>query len=105
MAADITGVLLASLIAALGIFIIPARRKTAKKDMHQKVTELREQLSQILRTQFEQEIERSLHRINEAISPYTRFIRAERQKLEQAQQEVDQVKTNLVQLKTQIEEI
>lgn len=105
MAADVTGVLLASLIAALGIFIIPARRKTAKKDMHQKVSELREQLSQILRTQFEQEIERSLHRINEAISPYTRFIRAERQKLEQAQQEVDQVKTNLVQLKTQIEEI
>ena len=48
MAADITGVLLASLIAALGIFIIPARRKTAKKDMHEKVSELREQLSQIL---------------------------------------------------------
>ncbi len=105
MAADITGVLLASLIAALGIFIIPARRKTAKKDMHEKVSELREQLSHILRTQFEQEIERSLHRINDAISPYTRFIRAERQKLEHAQHEVDQVKTNLVQLKTQIEEI
>lgn len=103
MAADVTGVLLASLIAALGIFIIPARRKTAKKDMHEKVGELREQLSQILRTQFEQEIERSLQRINEAISPYTRFVRAERDKLTGSQQEIDQVKTNLVQIKTQIE--
>jgi hypothetical protein len=105
MAADVTGVLLASLIAALGIFIIPARRKTAKKDMHQKVSDLREQLSAILRTQFEEEIERSMQRINAAISPYTRFIRAERQKLDNAQQEIEQVKTNLVHLKTRIEEI
>lgn len=105
MAADVTGVLLASLIAALGIFIIPARRKTAKRDMHQKVAELRENLSNILRTQFEQEINRSLQRINEAISPYTRFIRSERQKLMDAQNEIDQVKTNLAQLKTRIDEI
>lgn len=105
MAADVTGVLLASLIAALGIFIIPARRKTAKRDMHEKVAELRQNLSKILRTQFEQEINRSLQRINEAISPYTRFIRAERQKLEDAQNEIDQVQTNLVGLKRRIEEI
>lgn len=105
MAADITGVLLASLIAALGIFIIPARRKTAKRDMHEKVAELRKQLSSILRSQFEQEIERSMQRINDAISPYTRFIRAERQNLTDAQKEIDQVKINLVQLKTKIEEI
>ncbi len=104
MAADVTGVLLASLIAALGIFIIPARRKTAKRDMHEKVAELRQNLSNILRTQFEQEINRSLQRINEAISPYTRFIRAERQKLEGAQNEIDQVQKNLVQLKRRIEE-
>jgi small GTP-binding protein len=105
MAADVTGVLLASLIAALGIFIIPARRKTAKKDMHQKVADLREQLSAILRTQFEEEIERSLQRINAAISPYTRFVRAERQKLLNAQEEIEQVKTNLIHLRSKIDEI
>jgi hypothetical protein len=33
-------------------------------------------------TQFEQEMERSLHRLEEAIAPYTRFVRAERGKLE-----------------------
>lgn len=104
-AVDVTGVLLASLVAVLGIFIIPARRKNAKNDLHQKVTELRESLSSILRTQFEKEIERSLHRINEAISPYTRFVRAERQKLLNSQDEITEVKTSLVQIKTQIEEL
>jgi hypothetical protein len=34
-------------------------------------------------TQFEREMERSLHRLEEAIAPYTRFVRAERDKLEQ----------------------
>lgn len=105
MAADVTGVLLASLIAALGIFIIPARRKSAKRDLHEKIAELRVELTRILRSQFEQEIQRSLQRINEAISPYTRFIRSERQKLTDAQQELDQIKANLVQLKVKIEEI
>ncbi len=105
MSADITGILLASLVAALGIFIIPARRKTAKKDLHQKISDLREKLSHILHIQFDQEINRSLQRINEAISPYTRFIRSERQKLADAQNKLDQVKTTLVQLKTKIDEI
>jgi len=33
--------------------------------------------------QFEREMEHSLHRLEEAIAPYTRFVRAEREKLEQ----------------------
>jgi len=36
-------------------------------------------------TQFEQEMERSLHRLGEAIAPYTRFVRAERGKLERVE--------------------
>ncbi len=105
MAADVTGILLASAVAVLGIFIIPAKRRSAKNEMHKKVADLRQQLANSLRSQFEQEINRSLQRINEAISPYTRFVRAERDKLLGAQKEMDQVKTALVQLKTQIEEI
>ena len=37
MAADVTGVLLASLLAALGLFIIPARRRIAKNEMREKI--------------------------------------------------------------------
>lgn len=78
VAADVTGILLASLVAALGLFVIPARRKKAKKEMRSKVSKMREQLIQALRTHFEAEINRSLQNIQETIAPYTRFVRSER---------------------------
>lgn len=102
-AADITGVLLASLLAALGIFIIPAKRKAAKAEMRTKVMALREQLTNALRTQFEKEIERSLSRINEAIAPYTRFVRAERDKLSTAQSEFEWFKGEINRIKQAID--
>ncbi len=45
VAADVTGILLASFIAALGLFVIPARRKLAKNEMRAKINALRDQLS------------------------------------------------------------
>ncbi len=78
--ADVTGILLASLVAALGLFVIPARRKKAKKEMRSKVSEMREQLIGALRIHFEAEISRSLQNIHETIAPYTRFVRSERDK-------------------------
>jgi len=103
VAADVTGILLASLIAAVGLFVIPARRRQAKTEMQTKVNEMRENLSTSLRNQFTREIERSLHDINEAISPYTRFVRAERTKLQDTQERLEKIKTEIVQLKTRID--
>jgi len=105
VAADVTGILMASLIAALGLFIIPARRKTAKNELRQKVAELRDSLVRSLRSQFEREIERSLNRINEAIAPYTRFVRAERGKLTEMQTSLSGVKSELERLKAEVEEL
>lgn len=102
-AADVTGILLASLIAAVGLFIIPAKRRQAKASMHTKITELRESLSSSLRTQFEREIERSTQSINEAISPYTRFVRAEHGKLTDTRQILTNIQTELERLKDRIE--
>ena len=104
-AADVTGILMAGAIAALGLFIIPARRRAAKAEMKQKVSDLREQLAQALRAQFEHEIERSLQQIQEAIAPYTRFVRSERNKLSEAQSSLEEMKTELENLKVRIEDI
>jgi hypothetical protein len=105
MAADVTGILLASLLAVVGLFIIPAQRRKAKSELRNKVAGLREQLTQTLRGQFQREIERSLQRINEAIAPYARFVRAERSKLLDAQGGFESIKKNLFQLKKSIEEL
>ena len=103
-AADVTGVLLASLMAALGFFVIPARRRQAKAEMRLKIGAMREQLVRSLRAQFESEIERSLQRIHEAIAPYTRFVRAEQSKLQETQVELERIQNGFIRLKTAIEE-
>jgi small GTP-binding protein len=103
VAADVTGVLLASVIAALGLFVIPARRRQAKAEMNTKVTELRDTLAKSLREQFQREIDRSVHDINDAIAPYTRFVRAERTKLQEIQQKLEGIRTEMERLKARIE--
>ncbi len=104
-AADVTGILLASLVAALGFFIIPARRKHAKEDMRQKIGELREQLVHSLKAQFDQELERSLQRIQDAIAPYTRFVRAERAKLTTTRSEFDEIQKALTRLEAKVNDL
>jgi small GTP-binding protein len=102
---DVTGVLLASLVATLGLFVIPAKRRQAKADMRQKIADLREQLMRALRTQFERELQRSVGKINDAVAPYTRFVRAEQGKLDHIQVELDRIRTGLESLRVRIEAI
>jgi hypothetical protein len=102
-AADITGILVASLIAALGLFVIPARRRQAKTEMNAKITELREDLSSSLLSQLQREIDRSAEDIQQAIGPYTRFVRAEREKLEETRNRLLEIQTGLEQIKIRIE--
>jgi len=104
-AADATGILIASLIALLGFIIIPARKRQAKAEMRAKIAAMREQLLHALRTQFEREIERSLQNINEAMAPYTRFVRAEQGKLVETQAELSRIKNGLEGLKVKVDEI
>ena len=76
-AADITGILMASLVAMLGFLVIPARRRKAKAEMKQKMTVLREHLSRALRTEFEQAQARGTERLEKSVEPYRRFVRSE----------------------------
>ena len=76
-AADVTGIVMASVIAALGFLVIPAKRKKARAEMQAKLTELRARLATALRSEFERAQEQSAVRIGQAVDPYSRFVRAE----------------------------
>jgi small GTP-binding protein len=76
-AADVTGIVAASVIAAVGFLVIPARRRKAKAEMQEKVSALRERLATALRSEFERAQEQSAARIGRAVEPYSRFVRAE----------------------------
>lgn len=102
---DVTGILIASLVAALGLFVIPGKRRKAKAEMAEKIEDLRNKLSKSLHDQFEREIERSIKDINEAIAPYTRFVRAERSKLEDTQSTLKTIEVQMERLKSRIERI
>jgi small GTP-binding protein len=104
-AADITGVLLASTVAVLGLFVIPARRRAAKSEMREKVATLRDSLVKTLRAQFEREIARSMNNIDAAIAPYTRFVRSEHTKLHSMQENLEKQKSDLSRIKALIDEL
>jgi small GTP-binding protein len=76
-AADLTGMLMAGIIATLGFLVIPTRRRRAKREMREKITALRERLAGALRTEFDRAQQQSADRIALAIDPYSRFVRAE----------------------------
>ena len=102
-AADVTGIILASVLAAIGFFILPAKRKQAKEEMRAKISTLRTRLSDALRQQFRNEIERSVERIRESIAPYSRFIRAEGDKLQAVEQEFREISASIAALRARIE--
>jgi small GTP-binding protein len=104
-AVDVTGVLTASLLAALGLFIIPARRRHGKAKMMQKIAAVRSQLSQALRAQFGKEIDHSVEQIKEAIAPYTRFVRAEREKIVTMQTTLQHLQDGMNRLRGNLENL
>ncbi len=80
-AADITGLTAAGLMAALGLFVLPHRRRRAKADLKRKISALRRELMAALSAHFEREAERGRTRLDETIAPYTRFVRSESERL------------------------
>ena len=102
-AADITGIVLASVVAAIGFFILPTKRQKAKEEMRKKIGDVRQRLSDALKKQFAQEIQRSGNRIRESIAPYSRFIRSEGDKLKTFDQELREIAAAIASLRERIE--
>jgi GTP-binding protein EngB required for normal cell division len=85
VAADVTGLLLASVVLGIGFLIIPARRRRAKATLEEKVAALRVRLTAALRTEFNRACEQSGHRLADAVAPYARFVHAEERRWSEAQ--------------------
>ncbi len=81
---DITGILAASTLAVLGFFVIPFKRKQAKDNFKEKMLDLRTKLLGALTTQFNNEKESVIARLKDGVTPYTRYVRSERERIEKA---------------------
>jgi C4-dicarboxylate-specific signal transduction histidine kinase len=71
-ALDVTMTLSALLLAGLGFFILPNRRRKAREEFRTKTDALRNKLSEVMGRQFEAELARSVEQMREAIAPYTK---------------------------------
>lgn len=102
---DVTGVLGASVVAALGLYVLPYRRSKVKSELRAQVNELRDQLDRAVTHQFENELTQSMQRLRDAIAPYTRFVRVEREKMEKLDAELRLIKSNVTQLRGAVQEL
>ena len=100
--ADATGLLAAGVLGILGLAIIPWRRGMAKREMRNKMEELRQQLHNVLNENFQREMDRSVGRLREAIAPYRRFVQSEEKRLQQLQVGIGEVQKHLKKLELTI---
>jgi RNase P protein component len=97
---DVTGLLGAGALAALGFYVLPYRRNRLKQELRSGIDALRQQLNDALTRQFERELTDGMQRMREAIAPYTRFVRVEREKLERVTEEMERLRRELAELRT-----
>jgi small GTP-binding protein len=102
-AADVTGIVAAGAIAVLGMFVIPSKRAHAKAQLRDRIERMRTELMTNLRAQFQREVERSARGVLDAVAPYTRFVRAENEKLTTLEREIDAIGRELARIRAEIE--
>jgi small GTP-binding protein len=100
---DPTGVVFAVALAGSGMFILPAKRRSAKKNFSERIQEMRKQVHETVRDQCAKETDRSLVRIREAISPYTRFVRSKREQLSDIERDLGENQVLVERLRRDIE--
>ena len=81
----------AAIIAGYGLFVLPNRRRKARKDFREKTDALRGRLGEVVRRQFAGELTRSVEDMREAIAPYTRFVRTEHARMGRAREELSAI--------------
>ncbi|MGB8981226.1 MAG: dynamin family protein, partial [Anaerolineales bacterium] len=82
---DITGILAAGTMAILGLFVIPYKRKQAKDSFRKKMVDLRTRLLESLTTQFRNEAQGAVARLRDGVTPYIRYVHAERERIERTE--------------------
>jgi small GTP-binding protein len=101
-ALDITGLLTATLFAVAGWLLIPARRRRLIKELEEKIATLSTDLSALLSTKFNEQLQRYERELLDVIQPYERFLATEREKLERGLTELRSVQQETTTLERRV---
>ena len=102
-AADVTGILAAGMMAALGLFILPHRRRRAKAEFKRKIAAMRSDLMRTLAAHFEREADRGQHHIEETVAPYTSFVRTENDRLARESAQLEDLGDHVRSMQTRVD--
>ncbi len=98
-ALDITGMLAAGTLAILGFFVIPYKRKQAKDKFKEKMLSLRTNLINSMTSQFSNERDNAVVRLKNGVAPYIRYVRSERERIENAASTLARLRQNISELR------
>lgn len=101
-AADITGITAGLAMIVLGSTILPRRRAKAKRELHEKMQDLRDGLEESLQDQVLRELEASNEKLSATVAPYTRFVRSELERLDELRGDSESLDKRLRNLRQRI---
>jgi GTP-binding protein EngB required for normal cell division len=99
---DVTGIAAGLTVMGLGLLVLPHRRRTAKRRLHEQMQALRDGLERGLGGQIDDEIAAAADRLGNAIAPYTRFVRTELERLEEVAADASALRDRLSALRTEV---
>ena len=88
------GRVVADAIAAFGLLILPHRKQVARKQLREKIARLRTQLISGL-TAIREKVKGSVRGAEDALAPYTRFIKAENERVSDSRNKLTQLQSEL----------
>lgn len=103
MAVDVTGVTAAAMLFAASFFVLPYKRQRAIDNFKARTERVRAELRRAFEAESGREIDRAVESVRSALEPYTRFVRAERAKIEERAAELAELRRGLAVLRREIE--
>ncbi|HKI57943.1 MAG TPA: dynamin family protein [Trueperaceae bacterium] len=102
-AVDVTGVALGLALMGVGLLVMPRQRRKAKRELSARMAGLRQGLEEGLTGQLESELAGSQEKLSGAINPYTRFVRAELERLEELEGELGALEERMTSVRREVE--
>ncbi|KAG2381975.1 hypothetical protein C9374_005767 [Naegleria lovaniensis] len=99
------GILGAVVMGAGGLYALPYKRTTLRKNFITEVNKLRDTLKQRMREEFERELLDSIDSIKNSITPYSRFVKAEHEKFSTQKERLIELQKLLNQIRREIENL
>lgn len=90
------------LLAGVGKYLIPSRRRGAYDEFRARSAALRDRLGEALRTQFEAEVDAAVGRMRDAMTPHVRFMLAEKGRIIRIRFSLDEVDSELDAIKVEL---